>query len=90
MDLHSSELPVILRNLRKEAGYTQGELALRVGLSRETVSAIENNKPESLRTLQIEVVKKWWSVCRTKAKEETRNNFVNQIVGYFKFITDRL
>lgn len=90
MDLQSSEIPVILRNLRKEAGYTQGELAQRLGLSRETVSAIENHKPETMRTLQIEVVNKWWSVCRSKAKAETRASFVDQIVGYFKFITDRI
>lgn len=90
MDLKSSEIPVILRNLRKEAGFTQEELAQRLSLSRETVCAIENNKAETMRTLQIEVVNKWWSVCRSKAKAETRANFINQIVGYFKFITDRI
>jgi HTH-type transcriptional regulator/antitoxin HipB len=90
MDLQRSEIPVILRSLRKEAGYTQGEIAQRLGLSRETVSAIENNKPETMRTLQIEVVKKWWSVCRCKAKAETRALFVQQIVGYFKFASDRI
>lgn len=40
-----------IRNIRKEKGLTQKELARRVGLSWETISNVENNKYTSLKTL---------------------------------------
>lgn len=33
-----------IRALREEAGLTQAELALRIGLTRQTVNALENGK----------------------------------------------
>ena len=93
MDLRNTDLPKTLRALRREAGYKQNELALRLGISRETVSAIENSKEETIKNLPDEVVRKWWSVCRSTAHEETRNHFFEQItdyfdkvMGYFKFM----
>lgn len=83
MDLRNTDLPKTLRDLRIEAGFTQGELAPRVGISRETLSAVENRKEETIRNLPDEVVSKWWSVCRATAREETRNSFSEQVTGYF-------
>lgn len=74
-----------LRSLRKEAGYTQEELALRIGLSRETVSAIENEKPETINSIGVEVINNWWSVCRQKASEQTRQSFFSSVMDYFGF-----
>ena len=71
---------VQLKSLRKEAGYTQGELALRVGISRETVSAIENEKPETMNSIG-----EWWAVCRQKASEQTRESFFSTVMDYFGF-----
>ncbi len=76
---------VQLKSLRKEAGYTQGELAQRVGISRETVSAIENEKPETMNSIGVEVISKWWSVCRQKASEQTRESFFSTVMDYFGF-----
>lgn len=76
-----------LRTLRKEAGYTQEDLAFRVGLSRETVSAIENEKPGTIDTIGVEVINKWWSVCRQKASAETRQSFMSTVMDYFGFRT---
>lgn len=74
-----------LRTLRKESGLTQGELALRIGLSRETVSAIENDKPETMNSISVEVINKWWSLCRRKASENTRQSFMTTVMEYFGF-----
>jgi HTH-type transcriptional regulator/antitoxin HipB len=90
MDLKNTDLPQILKDLRKEADYTQDELSPRIGISRETISAIENGKRETIENLSVEVINKWWSVCRSKARENTRQRFMNQIMGYFKFISDKL
>lgn len=74
-----------LKALRKEAGYTQEDLALRVGISRETVSAIENEKPETMNNIGVEVISKWWSICRQKASQQTRESFFSTVMDYFGF-----
>lgn len=74
-----------LKALRKESGYTQEELASRVGISRETVSAIENEKPETMNNISVEVISKWWSICRQKASEQTRESFFSTVMDYFGF-----
>lgn len=89
MDIRKTELPTILRDLRKEAGFTQDELAPRIGISRETISAVENAKPETIDSLSIEMIRKWWSVCRLKAKENTRARFMDQIMLFFKFFAKK-
>ena len=74
-----------LKLLRKEAGYTQDDLAKRVGISRETVSAIENDKPETIDNIGVAVVNKWWSVCRQTASQTTRESFFSTVIDYFGF-----
>ncbi len=74
-----------LKALRKESGLTQEDLAYRIGISRETVSAIENEKPETMNNISVEVISKWWSVCRQKASDQTRNSFFSTVMDYFGF-----
>jgi DNA-binding XRE family transcriptional regulator len=74
---------VQLTQLRKEAGYTQEQLGLRLDISRETISAIENERPETLNNIAVTVINKWWSVCRTKASPETRESFISTVLDYF-------
>jgi DNA-binding XRE family transcriptional regulator len=74
-----------LKLLRREAGYTQEGLAQRVGISRETVSAIENDKPETMDNIAVGVVNKWWSICRQTASQQTRESFFSTIMDYFDF-----
>jgi HTH-type transcriptional regulator / antitoxin HipB len=74
-----------LKSLRKEAGLTQEELSFRLGISRETVSAIENEKPETINNIGVEVISKWWSICRQKASQKTRESFFSAVMDYFGF-----
>ena len=39
----AEQLPSLLQAFRKEAGFTQGEIALRLGVSQQTYSAMERN-----------------------------------------------
>lgn len=75
----------LLRTLRMEAGFTQEELASKVGLSRETVSAIENEKPGTIDTIEAEVISMWYIVCRQKASAQTENQFFGHVMKYFGF-----
>jgi len=72
-----------LKSLRKEAGLTQKELASRIGLSRETIVAIENEYVGSIDKLSIEVVNAWWSVCRRTVSAKTKESFKSQILRFF-------
>jgi len=46
-----------LRELRSEAGWSQGELATRVGVSRQTINAIEQNKYDPSLPLAFKLAK---------------------------------
>ena len=42
--VHAAEqLPALLKAFRKEAGLTQGEVAARLGVTQQTLSALERN-----------------------------------------------
>jgi HTH-type transcriptional regulator/antitoxin HipB len=76
---------VALRSLLKEADYTQEELTHRVGISLETVSAIENNKPETMDNIGFNVVNKWWFICCQTSSEQTRESFFYTVIDFFGF-----
>jgi DNA-binding XRE family transcriptional regulator len=75
--------PENLIKMREEAGFTQEELASRLGCSRETVNYIENRKQGTIKKLEIPLVNKWWSVCRLKVSENSRLEFVQTLIDYF-------
>ena len=39
----AEQLPALLKAFRKEAGLTQGEAAVRLGVTQQTISALERN-----------------------------------------------
>ena len=39
----AEQLPALLKAFRKQAGLTQGEAALRLGVTQQTISALERN-----------------------------------------------
>ena len=72
-----------LKNLRKEAGFTQKVLAQKIGISRETVVAIENEHPKTIDALSLEVVNAWWAVCRKSVSESSQLSFKVQVMKFF-------
>jgi DNA-binding XRE family transcriptional regulator len=74
---------VELKNLRKEAGFTQKELAAKIGISRETVVAIENEHAKTIESLGLEVVNAWWIACRKSVSESSQLSFKVQVMKFF-------
>jgi len=72
-----------LKNLRKEAGFTQKVLASKIGISRETVIAIENEHPKTIDSLSLEVVNSWWVACRKSVSESSQLSFKAQVMNFF-------
>ncbi|AZQ82707.1 helix-turn-helix domain-containing protein [Colwellia sp. Arc7-635] len=72
-----------LKNLRKEAGFTQKDLANKIGISRETVVAIENEHPKTINSLSLEVVNTWWGICRASVSEASQLAFKVQVMTFF-------
>ena len=75
----------LLKMMRKEAGLTQAELAERLRVSRETVSAIENEKLETINSLSIDLIEKWWRVCGQSSSIKIKNEFMQNIIQFFNF-----
>ena len=75
----------LLRELRKEAELTQEQLASRIGISRETVSAIETDKRESIEAIGAEVISRWHIICAQRASAATQNKFFQHVMKYFGF-----
>jgi len=72
-----------LKSLRKEAGFTQKDLAQKIGISRETVIAIEREHPKTIESLSLEVVNAWWLSCRKSVSESSQLSFKVQIMKFF-------
>lgn len=72
-----------LKSLRKEAGFTQVEIAKKIGISRETVVAIENEHPKTIDALSLEVVNAWWLICRQSVSESSQLSFKAQLLKFF-------
>lgn len=71
-----------LKEMRKESGYTQVELAVRLGISRETVIAIENEHPGTIDSLGVGTLKLWWKVCNQRISQQSRNDFVEYVKNF--------
>jgi DNA-binding XRE family transcriptional regulator len=76
----------VLKNLRKQAGYTQDQLAEQVGLSRETVSAIETERPETINALTVKIISRWNDCCNQRIAETDRTTTLyEEIMRVFNF-----
>lgn len=75
--IHTAEqLPALLKAFRKQAGLTQGELAVRLGVTQQTISALERNAQKVsaerlLHLLGILGVAMVLQVKRSQADQET-------------------
>ena len=76
----------LLRQMRKEAGFTQVEMAKKVGLSRETVINIEKDSTETILALEAIVLRKWRSACGLKMTLNTIAAYKSAIMQYFKLL----
>lgn len=74
--------PKILRQLRREAGLYQKDLAEHLGVSRETVLHIEKGKQSSIRSLELVLLKKWFQICSEQASPTTKKRFAQQIINF--------
>jgi DNA-binding XRE family transcriptional regulator len=64
-----------LKKFRIAANLTQQELALRLGISRETVVAIENNHEKAIKPLSLKLVRNWWFLCQGNLDQSTIKSF---------------
>lgn len=75
------EMSQTLKQARKDVpSFTQVDLAKALRISRETVVAIENCHLKTMETLELEVVEKWWKVCKIRGiTERTKERFAKLI-----------
>ena len=72
----------ILRQLRREAGLYQKDLAEQLGVSRETVLHIEKGKLSSIRSLELGLLRKWYTICCENSSPTTKKRFAQQLSDY--------
>lgn len=80
----------LLKAMRKEADFTQEQLGARIGISRETVSAIENEKPETINAIGAEVISMWHIICKQGVSADTGTEFFGHVMKYFGFSEQNL
>lgn len=76
----------LLRQMRKEAGYTQLELEVRVGLERSTIIKIEKDDPASIEALDAVVLRKWKNACKSKMHLSTIATYQRVVMKFFNLI----
>lgn len=74
--------PKILRQMRREAGLYQKDLAEALGVSRETVLHIEKGKVSSVRSLELSTIRQWYLICADNTSPTTKKNFTKQVLEY--------
>ena len=73
-----------LKNLRKLSTVTQDEMAKQLGISRQTVMAIESNTPEALDDLSFEKVNQWGRVCRNRIARLKLQEWIGDLKKIFR------
>lgn len=75
------ELSATLKDLRKDVPkFTQADLARALGVSRETVVAIENCHLHTMDSIEMQIIEKWWKVCKIRGiTERTKDKFATLI-----------
>lgn len=74
----------MLRQMRKEAKINQADLALQIGVCRETIINIEKGEPGAINSMSLENTQKWFNACRKKCTLESRNIFQGYIARLFQ------
>lgn len=72
-----------LKQMRLDAGMSQKALGQRIGLSRETIVAIENKYPGAIATLEMDTVKLWFRACKSNADPSILLRFKNGLMAFF-------
>jgi DNA-binding XRE family transcriptional regulator len=80
----------LLKAMRKEAQLTQKELGDRIGISRETVSAIEREVPETINSLEADILSAWYAACELGSTSKTQMQFFGHIIKYFGFSEQKM
>jgi DNA-binding XRE family transcriptional regulator len=65
----------ILKSMRVGAGLSQKALAEKIGISRETVVAIEREHPKTIKALKMQVLKNWSDACGAANNAAAFKNF---------------
>jgi DNA-binding XRE family transcriptional regulator len=78
-DKKHQEKAALLKQFRKDAGFTQETLAERLGTSRDMISHIENCHLQQISTFSTDLEDKWWEVCHRVAQPETRQRWISMI-----------
>lgn len=68
-----------LRQLRVDSGVTQIQMAQKLGISRDTIIAIEKNVPGTIAKLSFEKVNDWGRYCRSRVARSTYEEWVNYL-----------
>ena len=85
MNIKTKEMLIgYLKESRISAEFTQKELAIRIGISRETINAIENLDPVAVNALKMSVVVRWWQKCQNYAPVDIKKAFSKLIRDTFK------
>tara|TARA_B100002003_G_scaffold38907_1_gene34459 strand:- start:14877 stop:15137 length:261 start_codon:yes stop_codon:yes gene_type:complete len=69
-----------LRELRLRAGFTQQDIAYRIKITRETVSAIERNRPGAIKALKWSTIHQWCYHCKDRIPHETLTEFTKYLI----------
>ncbi|WP_296053447.1 helix-turn-helix transcriptional regulator [uncultured Alteromonas sp.] len=70
-----------LKELRLRAGFTQQDIAYRIKITRESVSAIERNRPSAIRGLRWSVIHQWCYNCKDRVSHEHLTEFTKYLIG---------
>jgi DNA-binding XRE family transcriptional regulator len=74
----------VLKEQREEARLTQAQLAGFIGISRETVIAIEKGHPGTIKKLSFEVVQSWSKACGRRVTREKKASFYEYLTNLLK------
>lgn len=77
-----------LKKMRTEAGLSQKALADMIGISRETVVAIEREYPGAINSLKLQLIRKWREACENNGEgigKPTKQAFEHAITRYLSF-----
>ena len=72
-----------LKAIRKRAELTQQDLATKLGISRETVSALENNKESAINSLPVDTLIEWYALCSKEVSQTAKHSFIYSLMKLF-------